>query len=72
MWPFGRKANESIDPVCGMEVEQSKAAATSTYGRATYYFCSKSCKTEFDRDPTKYLAEAGTATAGHSGSHHCC
>ena len=71
MWPFGGKSNKSIDPVCGMEVEQSKAAATSTYGGSTYYFCSKTCKTEFDRDPTKYLAEAGTGTAGHHGS-HCC
>jgi len=72
MWPFGRKANESIDPVCGMEVEQSKAAATSTHDGTTYYFCSKSCKTEFDQDPTKYLAQAGTGTAGQSGPHHCC
>ena len=72
MWPFGRKANESIDPVCGMEVEQSKAAATSTYGGTTYYFCSKSCKTEFDQDPAKYLAQAGTGTAGRHGSHGCC
>ena len=72
MWPFGGKRNKSRDPVCGMDVKESKAAGTSTYDGSTYYFCSKSCKTEFDRDPTKYLAEAGTATAGHSGSHHCC
>ncbi len=71
MWPFARKANKSIDPVCGMEVEQSKAAATSTYDGSTYHFCSKSCKTEFDQDPAKYLAQAGTGTAGHHGS-HCC
>ena len=74
MWPFGGggKASESRDPVCGMEVEQSKAAATSTYDGSTYYFCSKTCKTEFDQDPTKYLAQAGTGTASHHGSHGCC
>ena len=72
MWPFGGKANKSRDPVCGMEVEQSKAAAISTYDGATYYFCSKSCKTEFDQDPAKYLAQAGTGTSGHHGSHSCC
>lgn len=71
MWPFGRKANRSIDPVCGMEVAQGSAAATSTWNGSTYYFCSKSCKTEFDQGPAKYLAQEGTTTAGHHGS-HCC
>jgi Cu+-exporting ATPase len=72
MWPFGGKSNKSIDPVCGMEVDQRSAAGTSTYDGSTYYFCSKSCKTEFDQDPTKYLVQAGTGTSGHSGSHSCC
>ncbi len=71
MWPFGGKSNKSIDPVCGMEVEHGEAAGTSTYDGSTYYFCSKSCKTEFDQDPIKYLAQAGPATTGHHGS-HCC
>ena len=72
MWPFGRRANRSMDPVCGMEVEQSKAAATSDYDGTTYYFCSKSCKTEFDQDPAKYLGQAETGISAHSGPHHCC
>ncbi|HEY1267049.1 MAG TPA: YHS domain-containing protein, partial [Candidatus Binatia bacterium] len=29
------------DPVCGMNVEESKAAATSSYKGQTYYFCAK-------------------------------
>ncbi|MGQ9629109.1 MAG: YHS domain-containing protein [bacterium] len=33
------------DPVCGMEVDEKKAAATSTYKDKTYYF----------KDPEKYL-----------------
>jgi YHS domain-containing protein len=72
MWPFGGKSNKSRDPVCGMEVEESRAAAMSTYDGSTYYFCSKSCKEDFDRDPTKYLAKTGAGTAGHHGSHGCC
>jgi YHS domain-containing protein len=43
------------DPVCGMNVEESKAAATSTYGGQTYYFCAKVCNENFDKDPEKYL-----------------
>jgi YHS domain-containing protein len=43
------------DPVCGMEVDEKKAAATSVYKGVTYYFCAKGCKVTFDKDPEKYL-----------------
>lgn len=43
------------DPVCNMEVEESKAAATSSYQGQTYYFCAKACKESFDKEPEKYL-----------------
>ncbi len=29
----------AIDPVCDMEVDEEKAAATTTYQGQTYYFC---------------------------------
>jgi len=41
------------DPVCGMRVDESKAAGTVVGGR-TYYFCSAHCKAEFDKAPEKY------------------
>ncbi|MFC2007275.1 YHS domain-containing protein [Chloroflexota bacterium] len=47
----------AIDPVCKMEVEEDKAAATSEYEGKTYYFCAKGCKIAFDNDPEKYLSE---------------
>jgi len=43
------------DPVCGMNVDEKKAAATSEYNGKIYYFCSKHCKMEFDSDPKKYV-----------------
>ena len=43
------------DPVCGMEVKEKAAAATSTYKGKTYYFCALGCKKAFDNDPEKYL-----------------
>ncbi len=49
------------DPVCGMEVDEKKAAAASECKGKTYYFCSPGCKKAFDADPEKYL----TGTAGH-------
>jgi len=47
----------AIDPVCKMEVEESKAAATSEYQGNKYYFCAVGCKKAFDEDREKYLAE---------------
>jgi len=42
------------DLVCGMKVDEAKAAATSTYNGVTYYFCATGCKKEFDANPEKY------------------
>jgi len=44
------------DPVCGMDVDERKASATSEYRGRTYYFCSKGCKTAFDKDPEKFAS----------------
>ena len=45
----------AIDPVCKMEVEESKAAATSEYQGKKYYFCAIGCKKAFNQNPEKYL-----------------
>ena len=42
------------DPVCGMNVEESKAAGTVMYDGRTYYFCSAHCKASFEKAPEKY------------------
>jgi YHS domain-containing protein len=45
------------DPVCGMEVDQSKAKAagrTAEYKGPTYYFCSDDCQQKFTKEPTRY------------------
>lgn len=43
------------DPVCGMMVEESDAAATVEHNGQTYYFCSKDCAETFEEDPEDYL-----------------
>jgi len=43
------------DPVCGMQVDEKKAAATSQYNGQTYYFCTLSCKQKFDKAPMQYI-----------------
>ena len=50
-----RPAATSKDPVCGMEVDEAKAAGSSVYRGLTYYFCSPVCKKEFDADPEKHV-----------------
>jgi YHS domain-containing protein len=42
------------DPVCGMDVEEQKAAGASQHKGRSYFFCSKSCKEKFDRNPEQY------------------
>lgn len=44
----------SVDPVCKMKVDPSKARHISVYAGKTIYFCSAQCKTQFDRNPEKY------------------
>jgi Cu+-exporting ATPase len=52
------------DVVCGMEVREDRAAATSDYEGQKYYFCSEQCKREFDRNPEKYLRPENAPGAG--------
>lgn len=37
------------DPVCGMVIEHSTAAAQGVYGTETVYFCAAACKATYDR-----------------------
>jgi YHS domain-containing protein len=43
------------DPVCGMDVVPTQAVTTSLYKDQTYYFCARTCKAQFDKDPAQYL-----------------
>ena len=45
------------DPVCGMQVDQTKAAGTSEYQGKTYVFCSAGCKRKFDSNPQQYTGK---------------
>jgi len=47
------------DPVCGMEVDEKKAAATAVYQGTTYYFCAAACKATFEKTPEKFIGKPG-------------
>jgi Cu+-exporting ATPase len=44
----------ATDPVCGMDIEEDEAEARSEYKGTTFYFCSQSCKEQFDSDPEAF------------------
>ncbi len=44
-----------IDPVCGMNVNETRPENESVYKGIKYYFCSSVCREEFDRDPEAYM-----------------
>jgi YHS domain-containing protein len=49
------------DPVCGMQVNEQQAAGKSEYQGETYYFCSASCKQQFDQNPERYTGQGTTS-----------
>ncbi len=44
------------DPICGMEVNESQAAAVLEHGGRKFYFCALSCYDAFEKDPDKYVS----------------
>lgn len=45
----------ATDPVCGMKVDPTSAAATLEHKGITYYFCSSGCGERFRKNPADYL-----------------
>ncbi len=45
------------DPVCGMEVDEAAASASTEYKGRTFYFCAAACKERFDKEPERFLKE---------------
>jgi YHS domain-containing protein len=44
-----------IDPVCGMLIDTSEAAASHDLNGTTYYFCASEERDAFAANPSKYL-----------------
>lgn len=45
----------ATDPVCGMDVDPARAAASVEHNGTMFYFCSQGCATKFHANPGKYL-----------------
>lgn len=42
------------DPVCGMQIDENLSDKIADYQGQKYYFCSESCKEQFDTKPESY------------------
>ena len=60
---FAEAGNHSgdveIDPVCGMQVAPSSAAAKRTVGDKRFFFCSTRCARRFDADMNAFVRQEG-------------
>jgi YHS domain-containing protein len=62
--PFGMEDHAdgtavlSRDPVCGMTVDEGKAAGKTGYAGQMYYFCSKKCQNDFELSPGQYIGQS--------------
>lgn len=46
------------DPVCGMDIDPSAAAAQLEYRGRRFYFCAERCRQAFEQDPERYAGSA--------------
>lgn len=45
----------ATDPVCGMRISRSAAAASDSHRGHPYFFCSRECQERFARNPSGYV-----------------
>lgn len=45
------------DPVCGMEIDKTKAKGPVNHMGKPVYFCSDSCQKKFEKEPAKYAGK---------------
>ena len=45
----------TIDPVCGMNVDENQAPAQTQFAGKKYSFCSEECRKEFEKSPEEYV-----------------
>lgn len=51
------RPSEAVDPVCGMRADSSSAPLAFDAQGKVYYFCSSTCRDEFQKDPERYAAK---------------
>ncbi len=65
-----KQRKTTIDPVCGMTVDQN-SAWSSSYQSELYFLCSESCQRKFESNPEDVLTDAAHRKAAERGD-SCC
>lgn len=65
------KSANTVDPVCGMDVDPHTAKHRSSLHGHPYLFCSAGCRTKFDNDPSRYLSEKPAARENEGAIYTC-
>ncbi len=52
--PAAPSVAKELDPICGMEADPATAKVKATYEGREFGFCSDSCKTTFEKEPSRY------------------
>lgn len=65
---IGQAQRQSIDPVCGMQVEHDSAAAVFEWQTKLYYFCCQSCQRKFISNPSEFLNARVTQESHHEAN----
>jgi len=47
----------TVDPVCGMKLDQAKARYQTGYAGEMFYFCSVDCQKKFEEDPGRFIGQ---------------
>ena len=48
----------TIDPVCGMEIDDPRPEFQTQFAGRKYYSCSDECRKEFEENPQEYIQTA--------------
>jgi YHS domain-containing protein len=54
----GRSNAMTIDPVCGMNVDEKNPEFETKFAGRKYFFCSEKCQKEFENEPEEYVETA--------------
>ena len=67
-----KRADDTVDPVCGMAVDPRTTPHHMRHAGAEHYFCSAGCLAKFEIEPARNLAHAAVAAGSAEGAIWTC
>ena len=56
-----------MDPVCGIQLDPGRSAASSEHAGEMYRFCCRECKASFDMNRDEFVESEGHGRCGRQG-----